>query len=207
MTPPMSSGIQVPCLLYIDPPYLFSPTHQHFSPYQLNPPYQPDPLHERNPLHKYNSPPSTIIKLPPNIIPPPLQSSTLPPSNVTNPLPPSIVSSTPPLLIDPLPLPTMLITTPSIQLPPSFPTLPLTLSLPHITRHRMSENIGLEAHHFPPLFECAQSICRQRPSGATVACLSRVCCDVIVHAACGQLVPEYLCRTHRKQILSETKHF
>ena len=58
----------------------------------------------------------------------------------------------------------------------------------------MSESIGLEAHHLPQLSKCAQSICRQWPSGATT-CLSRVCCDAIVLAACGQLASEYLCRT------------
>ena len=163
-------------------------------PHQLNPPYE----------REFNSPlsPSTTTKLPPSIIPPPPQPSTLPPSNDIQLLPPSIVSSTFPLLNDPLTPPTMLITTFLIPLPPSFFTLsptssvlPLTLSLPHITCYRMSESIGLEPHQFPPLFECAQSIYRQWPSGATVVCLSRVCCDVIVHAARGQHAQQYLHRT------------
>ena len=59
----------------------------------------------------------------------------------------------------------------------------------------MSESIGLEAHHFPQLSECAQSICRQWPSGDRVACLSRVCFDVIVHADYGQFAPKYLLQT------------
>ena len=97
--------------------------------------------------------------------------------------------STLPLLNDPLPLPTMLITTPLLPLPPSSSTPPLTLSLPHITRHRMSESTGLEAQHFLLQLDCAQSIYRQWPSGATVARLSRVCCDIIVRATCGQHAP------------------
>ena len=123
---------------------------------------------------------STLINLPP-----PLQHQMLPPSDVTLPLPP---------FNDPLPLPTMLINTSSIPLPPSSSANLHTLSLPHITRHRMSESIGLEAHQIPQLIECAQSICRQWPSGAT-ACLSREWCDVIAHVPCGQHALEYLCRT------------
>ena len=155
----MSSGIQRPCFLPIDPPCVMN-----------------------SPL-----PPSTLINLPPiNILPRPPQLAMRPPSNVTLPFPPNH---------DPLPLPTMLINIPSIPLPPSSSAILLTPSLPHIARHRMSESIGLEAHHFPQLLECAQSSCRQWPSGATVACLSRVWCDVIAHVPCGQLALEYLCRT------------
>ena len=100
-------------------------------------------------------------------------------------LPPSTSIKLPPYN-DPLPLPTMLINSALVLIPLSSSAIPLSLSLPRITRHPMSESIGLEAHHFPLLSECAQSICRQWPSGATVACLSRECCDVIVHASCGQ---------------------
>ena len=79
-------------------------------------------------LQQFNSPlpPSTSIKLPPNIIPPPLQLSMLPPSNEIQTLPPSIVSPTLPLLNDPLPLSTMLITTslfpPPVDISAHFPT-------------------------------------------------------------------------------------
>ena len=174
MTPPMSSGIQCPCFLPLDPP------HRCSTPYESNSPL----------------PPSIFINLPPlNIFPTPLQLSTLPPSNENQMLPHGNVTLPLPPYNDPLPLPTMLTNTPFIPLPPSPSAIPFTLSLPHIARHRMSESIGLEAHHFPQLFECAQSICRQWPSGATVTCLSRVCCDVIVHATCGQLATEYLLRT------------
>ena len=166
MTQPMSPGIQCPCFLPLDPP------HRCLTPYSSD----------------YTPPPRTFISLPPNIIPPPPQLSTLSFSNEIQMLPPSNV-------IIPLPLPTMLINTSFIPRPPFSSAIPLTLSLPHITRHRMSESIGLEVHHFPHLLECAQSICRQWPSGATVACLSRVWCDVIVHASCGQHALEYLLST------------
>ena len=154
MTPPMSSSIQVTCLLPVDPP------HQNKSPYELNA------------LYEFNSPlpPITIIKLSPNIILPPLPLSMLPPSNVTTPLPP---------FNDPLPLHTMLITFLPIPAPLSSSMFPLMSQLPHITRHRMSESIGLEAQQFPPPSNCAQSICWQWPSGATVACLSYGYRDVI----------------------------
>ena len=163
MTPPTSPGIQRPCFLPIDPPC----------------------------TSKFPPLPSTFIKLPHiNILPPPPQLSTLPPSYEMQMLPPSNVTLPLPPYNDPLPLPTMLINISFVPLPPSSSVIPLSHSLPHITRHCMSESIGLEAHHFPPQFECAQSICRQWPSGATVSCLSRVCCDGIVHAACGKLAPE-----------------
>ena len=157
MTSPMLPGIQCPCFLPVDPPY----------------------------SNDYALPPSTFIKLPSNILPPPLQLSMLPPSNVTTPLLP---------YNDPLPLPTMLINTSFFSLPPSSSAIPLSLSIPLITRHRMNESIGLEAHHFPQLPECAQSICRQCPSWATIACLSREWCNVIVHASCGQHALEFLLR-------------
>ena len=150
-----------------------------------------------DPLHQYNPPlsPSIFNKLPPNILPRPLQLSTpslsnesqmLPPSNVTTPLPP---------YNDPLPLPTMPITFLPIPPPASSPMFPLMSSSPHTTRHLMTESIGLEAQQFPPSLVCAQSICRQWPSKATVACLSCGYRDVIVHAACGQLAIEYLCKS------------
>ena len=65
MTPPISTGIQVSCFLPIDPPH----RNEILDEYQF-----------QSPL-----PPSTAIKLPPNIIPPPLLFSTPPPSNVTTP--------------------------------------------------------------------------------------------------------------------------
>ena len=160
MSPPMSSGIQVPCLPLIDPPY----------------------------SNKYELPPITFIKLPHNTIPPPLQPSAPPPSNEIQILSPSNVTI-------PLPLSTILFRCPRcssqpyyfrLRPPPSSSALPLTLSLPHITCHRTSESIALEAQQNPPSLVCAQSICRQWPSGATAACLSREYRDVIVHAACGQ---------------------
>ena len=155
MTPPMLSGIQVPCLLPVDPP----PTIN-FS-YNFNSPHNCSSLYAINSPSKYNSPlPPSTIKLSPYIIPPPLQLSTLPPSNEIQLLPSSIVSSTLPLLNDPLPLPTMLIKFLQIPLPPYSPMFPLMFPLPHITRHRMSESIDLEAQRFPSPLDCAQSICR-----------------------------------------------
>ena len=105
MTPPKSSGIQVPCLLRIDPPY----------------------------SNKYELPPITFIKLPHNTIPPPLQPSAPPPSNEIQILPPSNVTILLPLFNDPLPLPTMLIATSLFPPPPSSSALLLRPSAHSLT--------------------------------------------------------------------------
>ena len=119
----------------------------------------------------------------------PLQLSTLPPSYENQMLPPSNVTPPLPPYNDPLPLPTMLINSSFISLPPSS-AIPLSLSLPHITRHRMSESIGLEAHHYSNVPSRYADSGRQGPQ--SLACLVS---DVIVHASCGQYALEYLCRT------------
>ena len=127
-------------------------------------------------------PPSTF-KLPLLNNAPPLHIQLLPPSNVPvsqhdqlNMLPP---------FNDPSPL--------SLPLPNTM-LHPLLIPLPPFPRHRTCESSGLEAPMNPLQIFRAQLIRRQWPSGAT-ACLSRVCCDAIVHATRGQLAPEYLHRT------------
>ena len=107
MTTPMSPGIQCPCFLPFDPP------------------------HRCSTLHELNSPlpPSTFIKLPPHIIPPRLQLSTFPPSNEIKMLPPSNEMQMFPPYNNPLPLPTMLINSAFILIPPSSSVFPLALSL------------------------------------------------------------------------------
>ena len=197
MTPPMSPGIQCPCFLPIDPPCTT----------ESNLPSQPS-TSANLPLTTFLPPPLRLSTLPPSneiqllspsnkiqLLSPSNEIQLLLPSNEIQLLPPGNVTFPPPPYNDPLPLPTMLINSSVIPLPPSSSAILLSLPLPHITRHRMSESIGLEAHHFPQLLECAQSICRQWPSGATVACLSREWCDVIVHASRGQHALEYLRRT------------
>ena len=122
MTQPMSPGIQRPCFLPLDPPF------------KCQLPYTSNSL----------LPPSTFNLPPLNILPPPLQLSTLPPSYENQMLPPSNVTTPFPPYNDPLPLSTMLINTSFIPLPPSLSAIPLTHSLPHITRHRMSESMALK---------------------------------------------------------------
>ena len=221
MTPSVSTGFQARCFLPEDPP----PHRRITSPSTTTklPPYNQLPLPSIEstlpppnvstlppsfqilPLAQRSTPPCPLILPPPSAtFTPPL--STLPPSNVVDVHQPSNVYYVPPPLTPQPsnvtlvpsshsaspPLPTMLFN----SLSNSLPLILITLPPPFHTCHRTSAIISPEA---PTTFlqsTRTPSLHDEWPSGATDTCLSHPSRPFTRYARDGQLVLEFLCKTH-----------